>query len=42
MNITGLRCPCNEIFKKLNNVNPAFMKEIFELRKAQSAAPNQY
>ena len=42
MNITSLRSPWNETFKTLNNVNPAFMNQIFELRKAPRAAPNQY
>ena len=31
-----------EIFKTLNNINPAFMNEIFELRKTNRAVRNQY
>ena len=36
------RSLCIEIFKTLNNINPAFMNEIFELRKTNRAVRNQY
>ena len=42
MNVTRLRSLCSEIFKMLNNINPAFMNEIFELRKTKRAVQNQY
>ena len=42
MNVTRLRSLYIEIFKTLNNVNPAFMNEIFELRKSYKAVRNQY
>ena len=42
MNVTRLRSLYTEIFKTLNNVNPAFMNEIFELRKSYKAVQNQY
>ena len=35
MNVNRLRSLCIEIFKTLNNINPAFMNEIFELRKTK-------
>ena len=44
MNVTRLRGLCIESFKTLNNINPAFMNEIFELRKSNTnrAVQNQY
>ena len=30
MNICQLRCLCIEIYKTLKDLNPSFMKEIFE------------
>ena len=33
---------CIEIFKTWNNINLAFMNEIFELRKTNRAVRNQY
>ena len=42
MNVTRLRSLCIEIFKMLNNINPAFMNEIFELTKTKRAVRNQY
>ena len=42
MNVTGLRSLCTDIFKTLNNINPVFMNEIFELRKTKRAVRNQY
>ena len=32
MDVKRKRKPCIEIYKTLNNLNPSFMKEIFELR----------
>ena len=29
INVTRLKCLCIEIFKTLNNINPAFINEIF-------------
>ena len=42
MNVTRLRSLCIEIFKTLNNINPVFMNETFELRKTKRAVRNQY
>ena len=42
MNVNRLKSLCIEIFKTLNNINPAFMNEIFELRKTNRAVRNQY
>ena len=36
------RSLCIESFRTLNNINPAFMNEIFELRKTNRAVRNQY
>ena len=33
INVTRIRSLCIEIFKTLNNINPIFMNEIFELRR---------
>ena len=41
MNVTRLRCLCIEIFKTLNNINPAFMNDIFDLRKTKRVVQNQ-
>ena len=40
MNVNSLRSLCIEIFKTLNNINPAIMNEIFELRKTNRAVRN--
>ena len=32
VNVSNYRSLCNQIFKTLNDVNPSFMKDIFELR----------
>ena len=42
MNVNRLRSLCIESFKTLNNINPDFMNEIFELRKTNRAVRNQY
>ena len=42
MNVNRLSSLCIEISEWLNNKNPAFMNEIFELRKTNRAVPNQY
>ena len=42
MNVNRLRSLCIESFRTLNNINPAFMNEIFELRKTNRAVRNQY
>ena len=42
MNVNRLSSLCIEISERLNNKNPAFMNETFELRKTNSAVPNQY
>ena len=42
MDVTWFRGFSIEIFKTLNNINPAFMNEIFELRKTKRAVQNQY
>ena len=42
MNVNRLRSLCIESFRTLNNINPAFINEIFELRKTNRAVRNQY
>ena len=42
MNVHRLTSLCNETFKTLNDINPAFMNEIYELRKTNRAVGNQY
>ena len=42
INVNRHRSLCIEIFKTLNNINPAFTNEIFELRKTNRAVQNQY
>ena len=42
MNVNRLRSLCIQSFKTLNNINPDFMNEIFELRKTNRAVRNQY
>ena len=42
MNVNRLSSFCIETFKMMNNINPAFMNEIFELRKTNRAIRNQY
>ena len=42
MNVNRLRSLCIESFKTLNNINPDFMNEIFELWKTNRAVRNQY
>ena len=41
-NVNRLRSLCIKIFKALNNINPAFINEFFELKKTNGAVPNQY
>ena len=41
MYVNRLRSLCIKIFKMLSNINPAFMNEIFELRKINRAVRNQ-
>ena len=42
INVNRHRSLCIESFKTLNNINPTFMNEIFELRKTNRAVQNQY
>ena len=42
MNVNRLRSLCIEIYKTLNNINPAFMNEILELWKTNRVVRNQY
>ena len=42
VHVAKLRSLCIENFKTLNNINPAFMNEIFELRKTKRTVRNQY
>ena len=42
MNVNRLRNLCMETFKTLNNINPAFMNEIPELRKTNRLVRNQH
>ena len=41
MNVNRLKSFCIEFFITLNNINPAFMNEILELRKINRAVRNQ-
>ena len=41
VNVTRLRSLCIEIFKTLNDIDPAFINEMFELRKTKRATRNQ-
>ena len=41
MNVNKLRSFCIEISKTLNNTNPSFMNEKFELRKTKRAVQDQ-
>ena len=42
VNVTRIRSLCIKIFKTLNNINSAFMNEIFVLRKTKRAVRNKY
>ena len=41
MEVNRLRYLCREIYKIINNINPSFMKQIFQLRKAKRTVRNQ-
>ena len=40
MDVTRVKSVCNETFKTLNNVNPVFMNEVFELEKTKRTFQN--
>lgn len=42
INVNRVGSFCIEIFKTLNNISPAIMNEIFELRKTNRTIRNQY
>ena len=42
MNVKRLRFLCLEIYKTINNVNPSFMKQIFELRETNRNVREKY
>ena len=42
MNVYRLRALCTEIYKTINNINPSFMKEIFELKKTTRLVREKY
>ena len=42
MKVNGLRSLCIEIYKSINNINPTYMNEIFELRKTSRAVRSNY
>ena len=42
MKVNRLRSLCIEIYKSINNINPAYMNEIFKLRKTSRAVRNNY
>ena len=42
MEVNRLRYPCIEIYKTINNINPSFMKQTFQLRETNRAVRNQY
>ena len=41
MEVNRLRHLCREIYKTINNINPSFMKQIFQLRKTKRTVRNQ-
>ena len=42
MVLNRLRYLCIEIYKTINNINPSFMKQIFQLRDTNRTVRNQY
>ena len=42
MNVKRLRFLCVEIYKTINNLNPSFMKQIFELRETNRNIREKY
>ena len=40
--VDRLRYLCIEIYKTINNINPSFMKQIFQLRETSRTVQNQY
>ena len=42
MELNRLRYLCLEIYKTINNINPSFMKQTFQLRETNRTFRNQY
>ena len=42
MELNRLRYRCIEIYKTINNINPSFIKQIFQLRETNRSFRNQY
>ena len=42
MEVNRLRYLCIETYKSINNINPRFMKQIFQLRETNRTVRNQY
>ena len=42
MEVNRLRSLCIEIYKTINNFNPNFMKQIFQLRETKRIVQNRY
>ena len=42
MEVNRLRYLCIEIYKSINNINPSFMEQIFQLRETNRTVRNQY
>ena len=42
MNVKRLRFLCVEIYKTINNLNPSFIKQIFELRETNKKIREKY
>ena len=42
MEVNRLSYLCIEIYKSINNINPSFMKQIFQLRETNRTVRNQY
>ena len=42
MEVNRSRYLCIEIYKTTNNINPSFMKQIFQLRETNRTVRNQY
>ena len=42
MEVDRLRYLCIEIYKSINNINPGFMKQTFQLRETSRTVRNKY
>ena len=42
MNVNRLRLPCIEIYKTINNLNPEFLRDLFNLIETSRFIPKKY